>query len=227
MYPLGEQFKINYDKAKSNEKAILKGKKYRITILTERLIRLEYSDDGVFEDRPTKMVFHRDIIVPLFTIRQDFNFLEVTSKYIKLTYTKEKPFNSVQNLKIELLKTDRIWNFGHPEVRNYKAPKFDLISDKGKVENMKGLYSADGFVSLDDSEIEIFEECGTLIPREKKKIDTYVFLYNNDFTECLKDYFYLTGNSALIPRYALGVWWNREIPYKQEVKQTYFLPLLL
>ena len=216
MYPLGEQFKIDYSKAKSNEKAILKGKNYRITILTERLVRLEYSEDGIFEDRPTKMVLHRDFPVPLFTIRQDFNFLEITSKYFKLTYTKEKPFNSMQNLKIELLKTDKLWNFGHAEVRNYKAPQFDLISDKGKVEHMKGLYSSDGFATIDDSESEIFEECGTFIPRDKKRIDTYVFLYNNDFTDCLKDYFYLTGNAALLPRYALGVWWNRDIPYKQD-----------
>ena len=29
------------------------GEKYRITFLTEALVRLEYSEDGVFEDRAT------------------------------------------------------------------------------------------------------------------------------------------------------------------------------
>ena len=36
------------------------GDKYRITLLTEGLLRLEYSEDGVFEDRATQMVFFRD-----------------------------------------------------------------------------------------------------------------------------------------------------------------------
>ena len=32
------------------------GEKYRITFLTEALVRLEYSEDGVFEDRATQTV---------------------------------------------------------------------------------------------------------------------------------------------------------------------------
>ena len=39
---------------------IVQGDKYRITILTEGLIRLEYSEEGVFEDRATKLAFFRD-----------------------------------------------------------------------------------------------------------------------------------------------------------------------
>ena len=39
---------------------IVAGEKYRITMLTEGLVRLEYSEDGVFEDRATQMVLHRD-----------------------------------------------------------------------------------------------------------------------------------------------------------------------
>ena len=33
--------------------SIVVGDKYRITLLTEGLLRLEYSEDGVFEDRAT------------------------------------------------------------------------------------------------------------------------------------------------------------------------------
>ena len=36
------------------------GINYRITVLTKGLIRLEYSEDGVFEDRGTQMAFYRD-----------------------------------------------------------------------------------------------------------------------------------------------------------------------
>ena len=35
------------------EANIVKGEKYRITMLTEGLVRLEYSEDGIFEDVQT------------------------------------------------------------------------------------------------------------------------------------------------------------------------------
>src|SRR5574344_3060483 len=40
-------------------------------------------------------------------------------------------------------------------------------------------------------------------------------MYNNDFGLGLKDYFLLTGMPPLIPRYALGIWWNKEEQYKE------------
>ena len=42
------------------------GEKYRITFLTEALVRLEYSEDGVFEDRATQYcsgIFQRPAIM--------------------------------------------------------------------------------------------------------------------------------------------------------------------
>ena len=40
-----------------------------------------------------------------------------------------------------------------------------------------------------------------LVEKENKGIDIYLFMYFNDYDLCLKDYFKLTGSSALIPRY--------------------------
>ena len=47
MYNLGDRFKPDYSKSKSAVESIFKGNKYRITVLTERLIRLEYNENGV------------------------------------------------------------------------------------------------------------------------------------------------------------------------------------
>ena len=47
---------------------IVQGANYRITLLTEALVRLEYSEDGVFEDRATQFAFFRDfpkVVEPL------------------------------------------------------------------------------------------------------------------------------------------------------------------
>ena len=39
---------------------VIEGENYRISVLTESLVRLEYSEDGVFEDGQTQVVQHRD-----------------------------------------------------------------------------------------------------------------------------------------------------------------------
>ena len=38
---------------RTNPEAVIQGKSYRISVLTESLLRLEYSEDWVFEDRAT------------------------------------------------------------------------------------------------------------------------------------------------------------------------------
>ena len=40
---------------------IVEGACYRISILTTGLIRLEYTEHGVFEDNPTQVVWTRDL----------------------------------------------------------------------------------------------------------------------------------------------------------------------
>ena len=50
MYPLGKQFKVNQKDGFAEQKAIYKGPNYRITIITERVVRLEYSPRGKFVD---------------------------------------------------------------------------------------------------------------------------------------------------------------------------------
>ena len=44
--------------------SVVQGERYRISVLTTRLFRLEYSEDGVFEDRPTQCVLNRDFATP-------------------------------------------------------------------------------------------------------------------------------------------------------------------
>ena len=51
----------NLENLIANPKSIIKGEKYRITVLTERLIRLEYSPDGNFEDGKTEIITNRNL----------------------------------------------------------------------------------------------------------------------------------------------------------------------
>ena len=75
MYNLGEQFKIDKKRATSNKENMIVGEKFRFTVLTERLIRLEYNDNGIFVDDPTERVLYRDLKKPEFTSNEDSNFV--------------------------------------------------------------------------------------------------------------------------------------------------------
>ena len=84
MYNLGEYFKINLENAKANPKCIIKGEKYRFTVLTERLIRLEYNDNGYFEDYPTELIWYRNLPKPEFTVSETDKTLKIITKYFEL-----------------------------------------------------------------------------------------------------------------------------------------------
>lgn len=215
MYDLGEYFKIDMKSALANPKSIVQGKNYRFTVLTERLIRLEYNDNGNFVDEPTQLVLYRNLKKPEFSVEEDTNFVVITTKYFKLTYIKGKSFlggkaSPAANLKVELLNTDRYWYYGHPEVRNFGLPNSSL--EEGGLKG-KGLYSQDGIASIDDSSSLILNENGSAKHLADLRIDTYLFMYNKDFELALKDYYQITGFPALVPRYALGNWWSSNYDY--------------
>lgn len=217
MYPLGDNFKLKVNPT-TNQKNIIRGNKYRISILTERLIRFEYNESGIFEDLPTEFAWNRNFPDVNYSIKQDSKFLEITTSYFKISYTKEKSFKGSKispdsNLKVEILNSNSVWYYGHPEVKNYGAPSSEINSSNSKIKFSKSLYSLDGFASFNDSNSKVVEEDGTLRERKEKEIDIYLFAYLKDFTKALKDYFYLTGYPALIPRYALGNWWSRHLAY--------------
>ena len=210
MYDLGVQFHKDITSLISKRGAIVMGNKYRFTVLTERLIRLEYCETGSFNDRQTQLVNFRDFSIPKYFINQNDTLLEIKTDYFTLSYVKESDFRKrPKDLTILLNDTDNVWFYGHPEARNYYGSNVSVETKNESAIN-KGLYSIDGFVSIDESNSIRFDENGTIIHNDGQNADIYVFLYNKDFGFCIQDYLKLTGMPALIPRYALGNWWSKD-----------------
>ena len=225
MASLDACFIPDLSKSQASEKAIFRGANYRISVLSERLIRMEYSVDGHFSDNLTTLVKNRNFSVPPFKVEQDEKYLVITTNYFSLQYVKNKPFIGPKfapdsYLKVNLLNTDKMWFYGQAEARNFKGGAVSLDDYSGKVKLDKGLYSTDGFVLVDDSNNLEIDANGFLIKPNSNKVDLYLFMYKRNFGLCLKDYFTLTGYPSLIPRYALGIWWNRERIYDFESTKT-------
>ena len=220
MYDLGKQFKFDLDKSTANKECIFRGAKYRITILTERLVRLEYNIKGIFEDYPTELIWYRNFPKPEFVVNETNSVLNIKTKYFELNYIKNKKFYGgklapTRNLRIDLLNAEKkVWYYKHPEARNYETSVFEINDTKSR-KIARGLYSIDGFASIDDSKTSIVLENGSFKRRDNSGIDVYVFLYNKDFYFCLNDYFMLTGYPPMIPRYALGNWWSKDDSYNE------------
>lgn len=218
MASFDNHFAPDLTKATAKEQVVFQGTNYRITVLSERLVRLEYSVDGHFSDNLTTLVKNRNFAVPQFKVEQDQNYLVITTNYFMLQYMKNKPFLGPKfapdsYLKVALVNTDKVWFYGQAEARNFKGGAISLDNYRGKISLDKGLYSTDGFVSLDDSGNYEIDANGFLLKPDVNKVDIYLFMYKRDFGLCLKDYFTLTGYPPLLPRYAFGIWWNREKIY--------------
>ena len=223
----------------ANEKAVIRGKNFRITVLTSRLFRLEYSDNGVFEDRPTKLAVCRNFDVPEFKVVDTDGNLEIITEHLHLFYDK-KPF-SYEGLRIELVNkrsstasggknTGNVWRFGDDfetldgTYRTLDGADGDVLVDMpdnktiNTIELGKSIMNPQtGFAVLQDSETIAMNEDGWSVPVSADgRTDIYVFDYWTDYKQCLKDFYHLSGATPMLPRYALGNWWSRYYKYSEE-----------
>ena len=119
------------------------GEKYRITVLTEALVRLEYSEDGVFEDRATQTVLFRDFPKTGYHVVRNADGIEVHTSMLHLIYN-EKEFSShglsIQ-IKGNLSAYHSIWHYGE-KVHDLQGTARTLDDVNGEVELGQVLFHA-------------------------------------------------------------------------------------
>jgi hypothetical protein len=191
------------------------GKHYRFTVLTDRLIRMEYDPAGIFENRASQTVFYRDLPVCSFEARRENGFLRIDTGALLLTYREEAPF-AADTLRVQLLSEPAAtWNFGDAyEDLGGTCKTLDEADGPRPVE--KGLCSRWGFSVLDDSKTLLLDETGWVAVRQEGTQDVYFFGYGYDYRSCIRDFYRITGAPSMLPAYALGNWWSRYHAYTQE-----------
>ena len=172
----------------------------RISLLTSRLLRTE---TGGFTDLPTQTVQNRDFD------KIDYQ-IEENSKYITIKTTSS-------TFKVDC-KSGKVIN--HSFTNNIlpgTARTLDMANGAVKLEN--GVIGRYGTSVMDDSKSLIINPDGSISPREKCT-DRYWFVGYENHLEQLNDFFKLTGEVPLIPKYALGNWWSRYRAYTQQEYKT-------
>lgn len=216
-------------KPKARAKAIVTAQNVRFTVLTDRIIRIEYNKDNIFEDRPSQVIWHRDQPVPTFKKKVTDQVVEIETDYIHLVYKIGSSGFTSKNLSIKLKQNKVAWRYGDSAAKagNLKGTARTLDGVAGKTKLEDGLVSTSGWSILDDSKTLVFDENGWLVSRASKEslkvsktfrdsIDIYFFGYGQDIPALLRDYTRIAGDIPMIPRYILGNWWSRYWAYTQD-----------
>ncbi len=77
----------------ANPDAVVTEGQARFTVLTPRLVRMEWSEDGRFEDRASLAVLNRRLDVPRFTVIREGKTLIIETDSLTLRYTGRDPFS--------------------------------------------------------------------------------------------------------------------------------------
>lgn len=193
----------------------VKGEKYRFTVLTPSLIRMEYAPDGIFEDRASQSVFHRDFPKCEFSCTCSDGIIVLQTNKLFLTYRENMPFGE-ETLAIKLKNEPAsLWHYGE-DFEDLGGTVKTLDTIVGACKLGRGIVSRNGFSVLDDSQSLVLEQDGWVGVRRDQTVDCYFFGYGYEYLKAVQDFYRLTGIPPMLPAYALGNWWSRYHAYTQQ-----------
>jgi hypothetical protein len=197
--------------------SIVRAPHVRFTLLTSRLIRLEYSPTDQFEDHASQTFWYRDLPAPEFAVEHFDNVIAITTDQLHLQYRITDQGFTRDTLSIEVQATGAVWHYGDPGERdNLRGTARTLDGANGAIPLKRGLMSRAGWSVLDDSPGLVFDDQSWLTPRAApENTDLYFFGYGHDYLHCLFDFGKVAGHVPLLPRWALGNWWSRYWAYTQ------------
>src|SRR3954449_11734102 len=92
----------------AHPEAVVQGDRWRFSVLTDGLVRLEWAPDGAFEDRASTFALHRDLPVPEFRVIDGESAVEVVTERLRVVYDRA-PF-SPAGLSVQV--RERVGNHG-------------------------------------------------------------------------------------------------------------------
>ena len=88
-----------YDPAASSDAQVILGNA-RFTVLTDRLVRMEWSPSGRFEDHATLAIVNRNLPVPKYSVQKNKDGLTIRTSALTLSYREDSGPFTADNLKV-------------------------------------------------------------------------------------------------------------------------------
>ena len=203
----------------------------RFTVLSARVIRAEWSTDG-FIDAPSMVVAHRPTEETPISQTITGDTLTLKTPCIELSYHETPAGFTASTLQAKLTHPhgDQTWHFGQADPHNLRGTVRCLdgfegryIKDKNNMSDWDhaageldlGFVSPSGWAVLDDSTSALLEKSSTTgkpwpSARPQAHVhDLYLSVFGHDYYQALKNAALFLGKQALVPRYALGLWFSR------------------
>ena len=219
--------------------AVVISGKARFTVLTPEMIRIQYSDSSLFEDRATFAIVNRRLPVPDYTAVEKDGYLEIKTSALTLKYkiggVIDGRHPSAEVLNISMLLNGRrvLWYPGKDDALNLKGTTRTLdgqIGDNKRQELENGLLSRAGWSIIDESPLTKRGDGSTTFafdkqvdgidwvakPIDKQAIDWYFLGYGHQYKKALGDYIKVVGRQPMPPLYVLGYWYSKYQRYTSD-----------
>ena len=218
-----------YDPAASSDAQVILGNA-RFTVLTDRLVRMEWSPSGRFEDHATLAIVNRNLPVPKYSVQKNKDGLTIRTSALTLSYREDAGPFTADNLKVSFRMNGKtvVWRPGMDASGNLMGTARTLDGCSGPdhinySDPMEpGILSRDGWAVVDESKRHIFvsddSDWGEWVaPRPEVDVqDWYLFAYGHDYKTALADFAKVAGKMPLPPKFVFGYWWSRYWAYTDE-----------
>ncbi|MBO5023539.1 MAG: alpha-xylosidase [Clostridia bacterium] len=198
----------------ANSENVILFKNFRITVLEERLFRVEKDEGKLFCDDATEAVWFRDMPpVPFETEEKDDTLFVKTSKAtLVLCEDMEKSHIILDGKKIALDNKENL----HGTYCTLDCCDGEYLVNGEKREPIEldmGVVSKNGVAVLDYTKSSILTQDGMICKERHDELDIYIFAYGKDFRAAVRAFYMICGETPKLPRYALGNWWSRYYEY--------------
>ena len=207
----------------------------RITVLTDRLFRLEAARQGkkeavpkdAFCDEATQTVWFRNMPAVSFTHTETAKscIIETAAATLEVhpniweSRIRLKKADGSQEAPVTLT-DDECFPGTYRTLDNFngkiKIPFNEDLSQSFEIRLEKGVTSRNGIAVLDDSRALVLGKDGMPHPRSTEETDLYIFAFGKNYRAAVQALFMICQGPPVIPRFALGNWWSRYHAYTQK-----------
>lgn len=203
-----EHFAVDAESKTLPEYTLIKDN-VRFSVLSDRLLRVEYDKNAHFTDEKTQCVWYRNFEKPVFRTEISKNTVKIITSKTVFTYNFQ--LHKMESVTLSGGKTVTDFKSG-----NLKGTYRTLDNTFGEIKLEDGLVSRNGVSVLDDTKSHLIDSDGQIKERQRTQKDEYYFAFGHDYRGAVNALYSLCGGVPLVPRYCLSNWWSRYKAYSQQ-----------